>query len=100
MNTLENSAVAPVLRRLHAAAASDATRWAQRRADQDAGRLPADEGLVRMGELYLAVSPSEGRLLRIWISLGSRQRLLTQQQAALLRVMERTCGRCTQTTPL
>lgn len=76
MNTLENSAVAPVLRRLHAAAASDATRWAQRRADQDAGRLPADEGLVRMGELYLAVSPSEGRLLYLLARAARARRLV------------------------
>lgn len=76
MNTLENSAVARVLQRLHAAAASDDTRWAQRRADQDSGHLPADEGLVRMGELYLAVSPSEGRLLYLLARAARARRLV------------------------
>lgn len=76
MNTLENPAVAAVLQRLHAAAADDGVRWAQRRADQDAGRLPADEGLVRMGELYLAVSPAEGRLLYLLARAARARRLV------------------------
>ena len=61
--TLQEPRLAAVLRRLHQEAAQDADRWTARRAAQAAGRLPNDEGLVRMGEFYLAVSPDEGRLL-------------------------------------
>ena len=77
MNTLENPSVAAVLHRLHAAAADDGARWAQRRIDQDTGRLPADEGLVRMGEFYLAVSPAEGRLLYL-LARATRARRLVE----------------------
>ncbi len=78
MNTLaDNPRLATVLGRLHAAAADDAARWAQRRADQEAGRLPAHEGLVRMGELYLAVSPSEGRLLYL-LARATRARRMVE----------------------
>lgn len=63
MNTLNDPKLTAVLDRLHAAAADDGARWAARRSEQAAGRLPQDEGLVRMGEFYLAVSPNEGRLL-------------------------------------
>ncbi len=76
MNTLENPSVAAVLQRLHAAAADDGARWAQRRVDQDAGRLPADEGLVRMGEFYLAVSASEGRLLYLLARAARARRMV------------------------
>ncbi len=76
MNTLENPQVAAVLQRLHAEAAGDSGRWAQRRADQTAGRLPSEEGLVRMGELYLAVSPAEGRLLYLLARAARARRMV------------------------
>lgn len=64
MNTLNDPSVASCLERLHAAAGRDSARRAQRpRADDDA--------LIRMGDLYLAVSPTEGRLLYL-LARGSR----------------------------
>ncbi len=75
--TLQEPRLAAVLRRLHQEAAQDAGRWEARRAAQAAGRLPSDEGLVRMGEFYLAVSPDEGRLLYL-LARATRARHLVE----------------------
>jgi predicted O-methyltransferase YrrM len=76
MNTLDDPQLQAVLQRLHAAAA-DAARWTARREQQALGRLPQDEGLVRMGEFYLAVSPDEGRLLYL-LARATRARRLVE----------------------
>lgn len=76
MNTLNDPRPAAVLSRLHAAAGEDGARWAARRAAQAAGRLPDDEGLVRMGEFYLAVSPDEGRLLYLLARAARARRMV------------------------
>jgi predicted O-methyltransferase YrrM len=77
MNTLDDPQLQAVLQRLHAAAADDAARWTARREQQALGRLPQDEGLVRMGEFYLAVSPDEGRLLYL-LARATRARRLVE----------------------
>ncbi len=77
MNTLDDPRLQDVLQRLHAAAADDAARWAARREQQAIGQLPQDEGLVRMGEFYLAVSPDEGRLLYL-LARATRARRLVE----------------------
>ncbi|GAB4357891.1 MAG: hypothetical protein Kow0073_16060 [Immundisolibacter sp.] len=77
MNTLDDAKLQDVLRRLHAAAADDAARWAARREQQAKGALPQDEGLVRLGECYLAVSPDEGRLLYL-LARATRARRLVE----------------------
>jgi predicted O-methyltransferase YrrM len=55
MNSLNDAQVARSLAGLHEAARGDARRRAARRSSEDA--------LIRLGELFLAVSPEEGRLL-------------------------------------
>ena len=77
MNTLNDARVSAVIERLHAAAANDGDRWSRRRAAQKAGELPQDDGLVRMGEFYLAVSPEEGRLLYL-LARSRRARTLVE----------------------
>ncbi|MFZ5493110.1 MAG: O-methyltransferase [Pseudomonadota bacterium] len=74
--TLREPRLDAVLQRLHQEAALDGARWAERRAAQAAGRLPDDEGLVRMGEFYLAVSPDEGRLLYLLARAARARRMV------------------------
>jgi predicted O-methyltransferase YrrM len=57
MNSLNDSKVARSLARLHESARGDSARRAAARADGE------ENSLLRMGELYLSVSPEEGRLL-------------------------------------
>lgn len=56
MNSLHDPEVARSLRNLHEAARRDPQRRATRPREDD-------DALLRMGQLYLAVSPEEGRLL-------------------------------------
>ncbi len=56
MNSLHDPAVARALEALHAEARRDPERRAARRREDE-------DSLTRMGDLYLAVSPAEGRLL-------------------------------------
>jgi predicted O-methyltransferase YrrM len=72
MTSLDDPRVSAALARLHAAAAQDSARWERRRAAQAAGHDADAESLVRMGELYLAVSPDEGRLLYLLARQRSR----------------------------
>lgn len=65
MTSLADPRIQNALTALHARAADDGQRWAQRQADQAAGRRADGDQLVRMGEFYLAVSPEEGRLLHL-----------------------------------
>lgn len=58
MKSIDTPAVARCLARLHEEAAGDATRRAAR-----SSRERDDDSLTRMGNLYLAVSAAEGRLL-------------------------------------
>lgn len=58
MNSLQDTRIGRCLARLHEAAGQDTARRAKR-----SGRDADQDSLVRMGELYLAVSPAEGRLL-------------------------------------
>ena len=75
--TLQEPRLATVLQRLHRESAHDTDRWAALRAAQAAGRLSDDDGLVRMGEFYLAVSPDEGRLLYL-LARATRARQLVE----------------------
>lgn len=67
MNSLDDKDVCRCLERLRAQAAGDSERWAQRQARKAAERAggvaPAPDSLVRMGNMYLAISDSDGRLL-------------------------------------
>ncbi|HEX5420503.1 MAG TPA: class I SAM-dependent methyltransferase [Gammaproteobacteria bacterium] len=56
MNSLHDPKIARVLQTLHDAARHDPERRAARSAADD-------DSLIRMGDMYLAVSPGEGRLL-------------------------------------
>ncbi len=64
MNSLHDPAIARVLETLHAEARRDPERRASRRRDDD-------DSLTRMGDMYLAVSPAEGRLLYL-LARGAR----------------------------
>jgi predicted O-methyltransferase YrrM len=70
MNSLNDPAISRSLEQLHAAAAHDAERRARRSPE-------SDDALIRMGEMYLAVSRAEGRLLYL-LARGSRARRLVE----------------------
>jgi predicted O-methyltransferase YrrM len=67
VNSLDDKDVCRCLERLRAQAGGDSERWAQRQArkaaERAAGVAPAPDSLVRMGDMYLAISDSDGRLL-------------------------------------
>lgn len=69
MNSLNDPNVSRVLEALHEAARRDPERRAAR-------TVGGEEGLIRMGELYLAVSPTEGRLLYLLARGGCASRLV------------------------
>ena len=71
MNALNDSKVARCLGRLHAAARQDSGRRASRAPGGDT------DALIRMGDLYLAVSPQEGRLLYL-LARGSRAQAIVE----------------------
>lgn len=66
MNSLNDPTVAGCLAHLHEEAGRDSAR---RRSSSRRGA--GDDALIRMGDLYLAVSPAEGRLLYV-LARGSR----------------------------
>ena len=72
MNTLDDPKVAACIDRLHDGAAGDAARRAARPADWSAG-----DALTRLGDMYLAVSREEARLLYL-LARGSRARHLVE----------------------
>lgn len=72
MNSLNMPAIARCIERLHDEAAEDSARRAARtQAEHD------DESLTRMGNLYLAVSRQEGRLLYL-LARGSGARSIVE----------------------
>ena len=78
MNTLHSPALRQRLETLHAAAAEDPSRWAARRERQAReGRPAGPDPLIRMGELYIAVSPDDGQLLYL-LARACRARTLVE----------------------
>lgn len=72
MNSLLDDKVAHCLARLHESARGDAARRARR------GRASAaEDSLIRMGDLYLAVSAEEGRLLYL-LARGGRAKSIVE----------------------
>jgi predicted O-methyltransferase YrrM len=70
MNSLHDPAISRVIEKLHEAAAHDAERRARRSPERD-------DALIRMGEMYLAVSRAEGTLLYV-LARGSRATRLVE----------------------
>ncbi|MGR8919011.1 MAG: O-methyltransferase [Gammaproteobacteria bacterium] len=77
MRTLDEPQLRAVLDRLHAAAAGDDARWAERRRRQAGAPRAGPDPLVRMGEMYIAVSPAEGALL-YFLARASRASTLVE----------------------
>lgn len=71
VNSLNDPSVASVLQRLHEDARNDGARRASRPRDAE------NDALIRMGDLYLAVSPEEGRLLYL-LARGSGARSIVE----------------------
>jgi predicted O-methyltransferase YrrM len=64
MSSLSDSRLADVLSRLHSEAAGDGVRWTERRQRQSEQPVPTGpDPLIRMGDLYIAVSREEGEFL-------------------------------------
>lgn len=77
MTSLTDSAVSTVLARLHDEAAGDDVRWAERKRRQAAEpAAPGPDPLIRMGELYIAVSRSEGEFLYFLARAAKATRLV------------------------
>lgn len=80
MNSLDDKDVRRCLERLRAQAAGDSERWAQRQArkaaDRAAGSEPPPESLIRMGDMYLAISDSDGRLLYSLVRATRARRII------------------------
>lgn len=77
MHPLAEPALAAVLNRLHEAAAADPKRWAARKHEQANNPPPAGpDPLVRMGELYIAVSRDEGRFLYLLARLSGARHMV------------------------
>lgn len=72
VNSLNDPNVASVLQRLHEDSRNDGARRAAR-----SSRAADDDSLIRMGDLYLAVSPREGRLLYL-LARGSGARSIVE----------------------
>ncbi len=73
MGALANEKVQLLLTELHDKASGDTLRWAERRA-RNAG---SEDGLMRLSEFYLAVSPEEGQLLYM-LARASKARKLVE----------------------
>ena len=73
MGAFANEKVQSLLTELHDKASGDTLRWAERRA-RDAG---SEDGLMRLSEFYLAVSPEEGRMLYM-LARASKARKLVE----------------------
>ncbi len=78
MDTLFDPALRAELDRLHAEAARDAARWTARTGTNDPAANAGGGGeLVRLGEFYLAASPSQGRLLYL-LARAARARCIVE----------------------
>ena len=64
------------VKRLTSAAAGDEQRWEERRQRTDEQTPSAPDPLIRMGELYLAVSEEEGRLLYLMARAARAKRII------------------------
>ena len=78
MNSLANEAIKRTLATLHAESSRDDERWAERRRRQAAEtQKPGPDPLIRMGELYISVSPSDGQLLYLF-NAAKRSQLIVE----------------------
>lgn len=69
MNSLQDKKIASLLKHLHDEAQHDSSRWAS-------DRTTSSNELVRMGEIYLAIAPEEGRLLYLLARACGARRLV------------------------
>lgn len=77
MNSLKDPKICQQLATLHALAEDDEGRWVERRQAQQAGDKSADEdSLIRLGDFYIPVSPSEGELLYMLARASKAQRIV------------------------
>lgn len=74
MGALANDKVKALLTELHDKAAGDTLRWAERKARAPAA--DADDGILRLSEFYLAVSPEEGRFLYLMARASKARNLV------------------------
>ncbi len=74
MGALANDKVQSLLAELHDQSAADRLRWAERKARDPAPT--SDDGILRLSEFYLAVSPEEGELLYLMARASKARKLV------------------------